>query len=116
MARKPYPSETAEKLLIRFPEGMREKIAESAKAANRSMNAEVIARLERTFAESADLDGFDVKQEVQRHHAWMVMMMEILAKSDDETFAPIRDVLSDMDSAGRKTAAKWFLENEKPEG
>ncbi len=46
MARAPYPSEAAEKLLIRFPPGMREKIADAAQAAGRSMNAEVIARLE----------------------------------------------------------------------
>lgn len=34
---------------LRFPGDMRERIAAAAKANNRSMNAEVIARLEQTF-------------------------------------------------------------------
>lgn len=108
------PSRKLDQYIVRFPDGMRDRLKDIAAANNRSLNAEIIARLERSFAESADLEGFDVKQEVQRHHAWMVMMMKILANSGDESFAPIRDVLSDMDSAGKKAAAQWFLENEKP--
>lgn len=41
----------SEKYIVRFPEGMRDRIAELAKANNRSMNAEIIARLEMSFAE-----------------------------------------------------------------
>ena len=44
--REPYPSETQDRFLVRFPEGMRAKIAELSKANNRSMNAEIIARLQ----------------------------------------------------------------------
>lgn len=43
--RKPYPSETAPRFIVRFPEGMREQIEASAKENNRSMNAEIVARL-----------------------------------------------------------------------
>lgn len=35
--------------MLRMPEGMRDRIAESAKANNRSMNAEIISRLQQTF-------------------------------------------------------------------
>lgn len=37
------------KFVVRFPDGMRERIAEVAKANNRSMNAEIISRLEYSF-------------------------------------------------------------------
>ena len=43
--------QAGEKYLIRFPEGMRDRIAELAKSNNRSMNAEIVARLERSLAE-----------------------------------------------------------------
>ncbi|WP_276509300.1 Arc family DNA-binding protein [Sphingomonas aquatilis] len=38
-------------MLIRMPPGMRERIAEASTQSGRSMNAEVIARLEASFAE-----------------------------------------------------------------
>lgn len=46
------PSRVAEKMMIRLPDGMRDKIAEAASVSGRSMNAEVIARLEASFAAS----------------------------------------------------------------
>ena len=49
MERKPFPSETQERFIVRFPDGMRDRIAEAAKANNRSMNAEIVARLEESF-------------------------------------------------------------------
>lgn len=39
----------AEKFIVRLPGGMRERIAEAAKTNNRSMNAEVVARLQASF-------------------------------------------------------------------
>lgn len=44
--RSEYPSEQADKFLVRFPAGMRDKITAVAKANGRSMNSEIIARLE----------------------------------------------------------------------
>lgn len=41
-----------DKFNLRFPDGMRDQIAEAAKESGRSMNAEIIHRLQRTF----DLD------------------------------------------------------------
>lgn len=40
------PSRTAEQFVVRFPDGMRDKIADAAKANSRSMNAEIVARLQ----------------------------------------------------------------------
>lgn len=44
--RKP---QSADKYIIRFPDGMRDQIAEAAKKNGRSMNAEIILRLEHSF-------------------------------------------------------------------
>lgn len=49
MQRKPFPSETQERFIVRFPDGMRDRISEAAKAGHRSMNAEIVARIRRSF-------------------------------------------------------------------
>lgn len=55
MTTKP-PSRTAEQFVLRLPEGMRGRIAEVAKASGRSMNAEIVARLEASFAEDVSVE------------------------------------------------------------
>lgn len=45
----------SDKFMLRFPQGMRDRIADVAKAAGRSMNAEIVARLESTFASQREL-------------------------------------------------------------
>lgn len=44
-----YTSRTADKFVVRLPNGMREHIAEVAKQHHRSMNSEIIARLEHSL-------------------------------------------------------------------
>lgn len=48
MGSKPgnYNSRTADKFVIRLPEGMRDQISDLAKCYRRSMNSEIISRLE----------------------------------------------------------------------
>lgn len=50
-----FPSQVQDKFTVRFPDGMRDKIAEQAKKNNRSMNAEIILALEK-YLESQKLD------------------------------------------------------------
>jgi hypothetical protein len=40
---------SSDKFMLRLPDGMREQIAESAKQNNRSMNAEIVARIEDSY-------------------------------------------------------------------
>lgn len=53
MEKKPQNSESrhADKYIVRFPDGMRDRIKEAAEANGRSMNAEIIKRLEQTFGD-----------------------------------------------------------------
>lgn len=45
-----FPSELQEKFTVRFPDGMRDKIAEIARLNNRSMNAEIIHILDKSLS------------------------------------------------------------------
>ena len=51
---KPAVGRESDKFMLRLPEGMRDRIAELAKQNNRSMNAEIVARLEQTFTGQVD--------------------------------------------------------------
>lgn len=58
------PSEAraeVEKFVVRLPGGMRQEIAEVARRSRRSMNSEIVARLERSLAES------DVIETISEH-------------------------------------------------
>ncbi|MCQ4346812.1 Arc family DNA-binding protein [Pseudomonas stutzeri] len=48
-------SRSADKFVVRLPEGMRARIAEVARHYHRSMNSEIIARLERTLLAEGQL-------------------------------------------------------------
>jgi hypothetical protein len=56
MTDKIYPSDAQERFMVRLPDGMRDQIAEAAKANNRSMNAEIVARLVKSFTPSSNLE------------------------------------------------------------
>lgn len=60
--REQYPSETQDRVMVRLPDGMREKLKEAAKAGKRTMNAEIVARLEFAFAVDVAVQesGWDV--------------------------------------------------------
>lgn len=53
----------ADKFIIRLPLGMRDRISKAAKANSRSMNAEVVARLQSTFQESSSVTDLDALAE-----------------------------------------------------
>lgn len=109
------PASTLPRITFRLTPDLQSKLEASATENGRSLNAELVERLEQSFTASDTEDGFDVRQEVKRHHSWMVMMMQTLASSKEKSFDPIRDLLASMDEEGKAAAAKWFLENEKPE-
>jgi hypothetical protein len=53
----------SDKFMLRFPDGMRDKIREAAENNGRSMNTEIVARLEASFAAS-DLNVDKAVQQV----------------------------------------------------
>lgn len=59
-----YNSRTADKFVVRLPDGLRERINEAAENNHRSMNGEIVARidgsmdLERKYEEMRQLNSF----------------------------------------------------------
>ncbi|HBX54806.1 Arc family DNA-binding protein [Pseudomonas sp. UBA2684] len=57
-----YSSRTADKFVVRLPDGMRERIADVARNHHRSMNSEIIARLEQSMLQEGTLgDDLEVR-------------------------------------------------------
>lgn len=111
MADKPtYPSDAAEKFIVRFPPGVRERIAETAKANNRSMNAEIISRLEREDWEDADLQRFRaeaIQAQVEQARVglrFISMALQFLEKECPEVLAA-KSLALLRQSIGATTAA-----------
>lgn len=46
---KPQPRQSEDKYVVRFPSGMRDRLKDAAAANGRSMNAEIVARLQQSF-------------------------------------------------------------------
>lgn len=73
--REPYPSEKQERFIVRFPDGMRDRIKRAAAENNRSMNAEIVSALEICFPEAGptigEIDGaFGRHQERMHRQLW----------------------------------------------
>jgi hypothetical protein len=52
-----YPSQAQDRIIIRMPDGMRDKLSAIARANGRSMTAEVVHRLEQSFERDATSDA-----------------------------------------------------------
>lgn len=46
---KPQPRQSEDKYVVRFPDGMRDRLKDAAHDNGRSMNAEIVARLQQSF-------------------------------------------------------------------
>lgn len=73
---------------LRLPPELKDKIAESAKELNRSMNADIVARLEQSFEkpittehEVNDLREL-LKQSIENNKKYFQMIEELLKKSE----------------------------------
>ena len=73
---------------LRLPPELKDKIAASAKELNRSMNADIVARLEQSFEkpitsehEVNDLREL-LKQSIENNKKYFQMIEELLKKSD----------------------------------
>ena len=91
-------SRESDKFVLRMPDGMRDEIAERAKASGRSMNAEIVYRLQRTFeeyAEFADQDGVRHINDLGRHLVHDVVLTDpnIPPKWNPDFIEEMREVL-----------------------
>ncbi|MBC8718806.1 Arc family DNA-binding protein [Ochrobactrum sp. Marseille-Q0166] len=71
----------SDKFMLRFPEGMRDRIRAEAEQNNRSMNAEIIHRLQTTL----EMDTYE--PQVNAH-----------AETEDDAFNRARSLLNEVDA------------------
>lgn len=69
--RMSYNSRSADKFVVRLPDGMRERIADVARTHHRSMNSEIIARLARSIEEDEGrVVSVDTQETKKRTVSW----------------------------------------------
>lgn len=85
-----FASRTADKFVVRLPDGMREKIAEIAKDNHRSMNSEIIDRLTLSIEqdEQGDLTVRTLAQVTRRCEELERQLTELMANQDAEPQKP----------------------------
>jgi len=97
---KDYPSQEMDRFNVRLPAGMREAIAERAKAHGRSMNSEIVKILQDTLNRSSleidklnELDVTELQEIVKTQAAILLKYNETISNSYD-TIAGIMDFLN----------------------
>jgi hypothetical protein len=61
-----YPSQVADRFQVRMPDGLRDRIADAAKKAGRSMNTEIVSRLEKSFTAISEASAVEVMEALRR--------------------------------------------------
>lgn len=75
-----YPSQDADRINFRVPDGLRERLKEAGRENGRSMNAEIVARLESSFEPSQSIHP-ELARLVDQHieHELTVRLRKIAA-------------------------------------
>jgi hypothetical protein len=63
MARGDFPSSKQDQFVLRFPDGLRDRVKAEADGNNRSMNAEIVARIEMAESLKGLLSDFELAKE-----------------------------------------------------
>lgn len=99
-----YTSRTADKFVVRLPQGMRDRIADVAKQHHRSMNSEIIARLEHSLLDLPILP----EQTQPSRHALNEQQLDGLSSPEQELLVRFREM-----SRRQQNALLALLANEQ---
>jgi len=78
-----HPSDQADKFMLRLPNGMRDRIKDAAEQNGRSMNSEIVMRLESSLNNLLDVGSFDLKFDVlnpERYEGNLIQLIETYHK------------------------------------
>lgn len=64
-----FPSDKLDKFMLRFPDGMRDRVRVASEQNGRSMNSEIIHRLEQSFVETINRQSGELSAEMARQIA-----------------------------------------------
>lgn len=106
MSKNPYPSDQQDKFMLRLPDGMRDRIKAEADKNGRSMNAEIVALLDRNYPvlptarevlESSGNIAFWLGEAVKRQGGDMDSDTRRAAKSLIDRLQRLQDLLNTKD-------------------
>ncbi|OYX13712.1 MAG: hypothetical protein B7Z15_06350 [Rhizobiales bacterium 32-66-8] len=69
-----------DKFMLRLPDGMRERLKAVAAENNRSLNAEIVSRLEMTLERMSDINAFGMDAFARRLEASLAISEEVMFK------------------------------------
>lgn len=102
--RTPQPQD---KYIVRMPEGMREQIKKEATNSGRTMNAEIVHRLNSTLPSG---DNYKLNVELEKHLA-----KEVLATASLHDLAPDRLIAGIIEDHFRGKTSDFSYENKNPD-
>ena len=102
MKQATFSSRTADKFVVRLPDGMRERIADVARNHHRSMNSEIIARRERSLIQLGEEEGGAAlqldNQELLPHEQQLLMRFRQLSRRQQNALVAL--IAHDAEQAG----------------
>lgn len=104
MSNSMYDSRTADKFVLRLPAGMRDAIAEAAGAGHRSMNSEIVQRLEKSLLDDTV-------------EPWTpVVGMLVVYKCDDAQTQPMKIKMFNIQKQEGSSIPRVWFRVEMPSG
>lgn len=83
--------QTEDKYIVRFPEGMRDQLKAEAKRNNRTLNSEILARLEASLRETLKSDHDpELNSAINHHLEQFSSKMEVLALEKEIAFLQLQ--------------------------
>lgn len=108
-----YASQTSDKYVVRFPDGMRDRLKEAAHENGRSMNAEIIARIQQSFEPHAGDEA--LRRQLEENTASLhrlenstLLVHEVLSMLLTKNLDP------DLEQSPAATVIREFLQATKP--
>lgn len=111
-------SRHADKYIVRFPDGMRDRLKDLAKSNNRTLNAEIVARLARSFDADREIEqlAFDstigthnLEQEIKRLTALLEAQKDQGKHQQQVVLDVFGPLLEDMFEAREARMREWWL-------
>lgn len=110
---KDFPSDRADKFVVRLPDGMRDRIKAEADNNKRSMNAEIIARLEQSLKLPAMVDrimesfktidaGHNEKDALMARMAEMIEAQKLLSDQQENIINQLLKAMPDTPTPDKK--------------
>lgn len=92
-----YPSQEQDRFIVRMPDGMRDRIAKAAEENGRSMNSEIVYRLEQSFLSSEAHGAIDEDPALQKiaqdaARAAVTLMLRRLLDAEDVAGIDQKDI------------------------